>query len=138
MSDVAVQIVVYHTTPTEEITINLRGDATLGNLRDIIHSCIGRGHAVDRAWVAFADQGRGLIPFSHTETDSDALQLKFLRCSDEPNSPVSVGVFKYSVPVDAQEEASSSAPKIERGTKRTATEFAGIGAEGFDRPARDV
>jgi hypothetical protein len=130
MSDVTVEIMVYHDSPNQEIAINLRGDTTLGNLRDIIHSCIG-GRAVDRAWVSFSDQGRGLIPFSHTETESDALQLRFLRCSNEPDSPVAVGVFRYAVPIETQESDNTTAPKAGQGTKRTATEFSGI--EAFDR-----
>ena len=135
MSDVSVQIVVYHDSPTQEITINLRGDTTLGSLRDIIHACIGGGRAVDRAWVAFSDQSRGMIPFSHTETESDALQLRFLRCSNEPDSPVAVGVFRYAVPLDSQESDDTAAPQVGQGIKRTATEFTGIEARAFDRSA---
>lgn len=131
MSEVAVEIVVYNDSPYREITIKLRGDTTLGNLRDVIHSCIGGDRPVDRAWVKFSDQGRGLIPFSHTETESDALQLRFLRCSNEPDSPVAVGVFRYAVPIDSQESDNTVAPKAGQGTKRTATEFSGI--EAFDR-----
>ena len=133
MSDVTVEIMVYHDSPNQEITINLRGDTTLGNLRNVIHSCIGGDRPVDRAWVSFSDQGRGLIPFSHTETESDALQLRFLRSSNAPDSPVAVGVFRYAVPIDSQESDNTVAPQTGHGTKRTATEFRGIEAWAFDR-----
>jgi hypothetical protein len=126
MSDVSVDVVVYSSNPIQEFTINMRGDTTLGSLRDTIHACIGGGRPFDRAWVAFDDQGRSLISFNHFETESDALQLRFLRCSNEPNSQVSVGVFRYSVPAEeatgVQVESYNTGPPNGQGTKRPAAE----------------
>jgi hypothetical protein len=74
-----------------ELTINLRGDTTLGDLRDVIESCVGEKHTLTSLWVSFIDEEKASLPFSATEKESDALQIKFLRCSDRRDSPVAVG-----------------------------------------------
>jgi hypothetical protein len=94
MSSVPVEIVVYNNVPMTEFTLHLSGDTTLGSLRDMIHAHIGDGGRIDRAWVAFEAEGRGMIPFGHATTESDGLQIRFLRCSQVANSPVSVGIFR--------------------------------------------
>jgi hypothetical protein len=124
MSDVPVSVVMY-SLPVQELTIRLRGDTTLGDLRTIIHSTIG-GRPPDRAWVSFADESRGVIPFSHTETESDGLEIRFLRCS--PYSAVSVGVFRYAES-PKEEVAQPAPPNAGHSAKRAAAD----GGDPFSR-----
>ena len=117
MSAVSVSAVFYHGTPADDLTLKLHGDTTLGHLRDIIQTHIKDSRAIDTAWVAFESQDRTPIHFSHTATDSDALQLKDLLYSDKPNSCVSVAVIRYSMPTGEEQEEQPM-----RGTKRTRDE----------------
>ena len=93
MSSIPIQVIAFN--PTLEFTLHLCGETTLGSLRDVIQSHIGGERPIDRAWIAFED--KGLISFSHTEKDCDALQIRFLRCSSKVDSVVSVGIFRFSV-----------------------------------------
>jgi hypothetical protein len=116
MYDVPVNVVMYTCLPAQEFTLNLRGDTTLGELRGIICSATGGGAPIDTAWVAFVNDHRKSIPFGHTRTESDGLQLRFLRSS--PTGPVSVGALRNIMQPEGAEVIQPSQPG--QGTKRTA------------------
>jgi hypothetical protein len=117
MSTVPVTVVFYNRTPKDEFTFILYEDTTLGHLRNFIQAHIEGSRAIDKAWVAFESQDRKPIYFSRTATDSDALQLKDLLYSDNPNSYVSVAVLRYSMPTGEEQDEQPM-----RGTKRTRDE----------------
>jgi len=120
MSSVPVEVTVYNTYPPQEFKIDLLGETTLGNLRDVIHALLGGDSPMDSAWVAFADERTSFIPFNQPDQGHDGLQIKFLRCSSRVDSYVSVGVFRYSVPVERPPEA--EVQENGAGNKRAAEE----------------